>query len=383
MRNIFVIMKKELKRFFTDKRLLLTLLLPGLIIFAVYSVMGEVIKSAVIPAEDRVYKVLAVNAPDGLGDKLKTTGLNIELEEATDEAKTQVKDGVADIFLEYEEDFEEKLSALQKPFVHIWYDGTDTASLTAYQAVYSRIYADSVNIEVNYLVNADGGVYDLSTEADTSATFMTMIVPLLLVIMLFTGAMAVATESIAGEKERGTIATLLITPVKRSYIALGKIAALSLTALVSSASSFIGIMASLPKLMSVSGEAEMDFGIYGIATFAEIFLIIVATVILFTVLLSIISALSKSVKEAQQMALPLMLVVMLAGMTTVLGGTNGNLWAYLIPVYNSVQCVAGALSMSASPLNFILTIVSDAAYIALGVFALAKLFNSEKIIFNQ
>lgn len=383
MRNIFVIMKKELKRFFTDKRLLLTLLLPGLIIFAVYSVMGEVIKSAVIPAEDRVYKVLAVNAPDGLGDKLKTTGLNIELEEATDEAKTQVKDGVADIFLEYEEDFEEKLSALQKPFVHIWYDGTDTASLTAYQAVYSRIYADSVNIEVNYLVNADGGVYDLSTEADTSATFMTMIVPLLLVIMLFTGAMAVATESIAGEKERGTIATLLITPVKRSYIALGKIAALSLTALVSSASSFIGIMASLPKLMSVSGEAEMDFGIYGIATFAEIFLIIVATVILFTVLLSIISALSKSVKEAQQMALPLMLVVMLAGMTTVLGGTNGNMWAYLIPVYNSVQCVAGALSMSASPLNFILTIVSDAAYIALGVFALAKLFNSEKIIFNQ
>ncbi|MBQ7643375.1 MAG: ABC transporter permease [Clostridia bacterium] len=376
-------MKKELKRFFTDKRLLLTLLLPGLVIFAVYSVMGEVIKSAVIPAEDRVYKVLAVNAPDGLGDKLKTTGLNIELEEATDEAKTQVKDGVADIFLEYEENFEEKLSALQKPFVHIWYDGTDTASLTAYQAVYSRIYADSVNIEVNYLVNADGGKYDLSTEADMSATFMTTIVPLLLVIMLFTGAMAVATESIAGEKERGTIATLLITPVKRSYIALGKIAALSLTALVSSASSFIGIMASLPKLMSVSGEAEMDFGIYGIATFAEIFLIIVATVILFTVLLSIISALSKSVKEAQQMALPLMLVVMLAGMTTVLGGTNGNLWAYLIPVYNSVQCVAGALSMSASPLNFILTIVSDAAYIALGVFALAKLFNSEKIIFNQ
>lgn len=67
--------------------------------------------------------------------------------------------------------------------------------------------------------------------------------PMLLMIFLFTGCMSVAPESIAGEKERGTIATLLVTPVKRSHIAIGKIIALSIIALLSGISSTLGIRA--------------------------------------------------------------------------------------------------------------------------------------------
>ena len=78
---------------------------------------------------------------------------------------------------------------------------------------------------------------------------MTMIMPFLFVVLLFSSAMSICCESIAGEKERGTIATLLVTPVKRSYLVLGKVISLGITALVSALVSFIGLMASLPKLI--------------------------------------------------------------------------------------------------------------------------------------
>ena len=59
-----------------------------------------------------------------------------------------------------------------------------------------------------------------------SAQMITMMLPYLLLIFLFTGCVAITSESIAGEKERGTINTLLVTPTKRSYLAIGKIIAL-------------------------------------------------------------------------------------------------------------------------------------------------------------
>ena len=76
-------------------------------------------------------------------------------------------------------------------------------------------------------VNPGEEVYDMATEEDLSAQVFSMMVPMLLMIFLFSGCMAVAPESIAGEKERGTIATLLVTPVKRSHLAVGKIISLS------------------------------------------------------------------------------------------------------------------------------------------------------------
>lgn len=71
--------------------------------------------------------------------------------------------------------------------------------------------------------------------------------PMLLMLFLFSGCMAVAPESIAGEKERGTIATLLVTPMKRSDLAIGKILALALIALLSGISSALGTVLALPQ----------------------------------------------------------------------------------------------------------------------------------------
>ena len=192
----------------------------------------------------------------------------------------------------------------------------------------------------------------------------------------------ISTESIAGEKERGTIATLLVTPTKRSHIAIGKIIALSIAALVSATCSFVGVILSLPKLMSATDGTGITLDMYNFSTYLSIFGVILVTVILFTTLLSIVSTLAKTLKEASQWSSVLMVFIMMFGVTSLMGmgQIQTNPLLYLIPVYNSVQCMSAIFAMSFNGLNFVITILANIIYISIGVYVLAKMFNSEKIM---
>ena len=208
-----------------------------------------------------------------------------------------------------------------------------------------------------------------------------MMMPMLLVMLLFSGCMAVAPESIAGEKERGTIATLLITPTKRSHIAIGKIFALSLMALISGASSTIGIVLSLPKLMG--GTMELDGSVYGVTDYAMVALVILSTVLLLITLISIISAYAKTIKEASTYVTPLMILSMLIGLSGMMGGAVTNPLLYLIPIFNSVQSMIGIFSFEGDLVNVLITVGANIAVTVVGVFVLTRMFNSEKIMFNK
>lgn len=74
MREIFVIVKKELKRFFTDKRMIMSLILPGVLIFVLYSLMGNFIGKAITPADDYEYVICVENESVTLDGYLSTLG---------------------------------------------------------------------------------------------------------------------------------------------------------------------------------------------------------------------------------------------------------------------------------------------------------------------
>ena len=210
-----------------------------------------------------------------------------------------------------------------------------------------------------------------------------MLVPMLMLMFVFSGCMAVAPESIAGEKERGTIATLLVTPMKRSELAIGKIISLSVIALLSGFSSFLGTILSLPNLMGMSG-AEMSVSAYGVAVYGQLLLVVLSTVLVIIALISIISAFAKSVKEASTTISPLMVLVMLIGITSMLGnGAPQQPLLYLIPLYNSVQAMNGILAFSSNGLHIALTVISNVVYACVGAFVLTRMFNSEKIMFTR
>mgnify|MGYP003297336355 CR=1 FL=1 len=211
-----------------------------------------------------------------------------------------------------------------------------------------------------------------------------MVLPMLIMTMLLSGCLAVAPESIAGEKERGTIATLLITPIKRSYIAIGKVIALSITALSSAIVSFFGLVLSIPKLASSAGGMQMSLNFnFSFLDYLGLFIVILFTVMCFTIILSIISTIAKSVKEASSYALPVMILVMIVGLSGMLVGETVNEFLCLIPIYNTVQCISAVFSKNLTALMVALTVVSDLVFIVVGVVVMAKLFNSERVMFSK
>ena len=68
MDKIFTIVKKELKRFFTDERMLMTLFLPGILIYVIYALMGNFMNDAMNVSKDYVYNVIAVEVPSSMND---------------------------------------------------------------------------------------------------------------------------------------------------------------------------------------------------------------------------------------------------------------------------------------------------------------------------
>ena len=390
--GILAIMRKELARFFSDKRMVVSILLPGVLIYVMYSFMGQAMGSLYGVEEDYVPTVQVVHLPDSVVGLVETGGgLNLlEVDaSAVAEAQSSVTDQTLDLLAVFPEDFDKAVAAYTPsggqpaPNVELYYNAASTTSQSAYMLLTSLLDGYEAQLANKFDINAGDKIYDLATEEDTAGTYFASLMPLLLMIFLYSGCVAVAPESIAGEKERGTIATMLITPIRRGDIAIGKILALALIALVSGVSSAIGTVLALPKLMGAASDG-LSANIYGVQDYLLLAAVILSTVVLLVTLISILSAFAKTVKEAQAYVMPLMILVMVLGVTAMFGGgAKTELWYYLIPLYNSVQCMVGVFSFSTVMAGVATALAANVIYTVLGVFVLARMFNSEKIVFSR
>jgi len=403
--GLAAIFKKELTRFFTDRRsVLTTILLPGLMIFVMYTFIGMGMSSLFMVDEGYVPRVEVLNLPSSLEPVFKAAGL--ELVPITIEQVASTKDAIAakeaDALIVFPSDFDERLSAVLGTLpstggtaagsgtplnIELYYNSTVTESTIAYGWCVAVLETYRDACFTLYSINGDAGapggpVYDLASEQDMAGLLLSALLPMLIIIFLFTGCMGVAPESIAGEKERGTIATLLVTPLKRHELALGKIFALSCIALLAAASSFIGIIASLPNL--VMGASELvDVTLYGVREYLLLFAVIISTVMFFIGFISLLSAFAKTVKEATTLMTPLMIVVVVIAVAGSFAGAQDNIAFYFIPSFNSAQCIASIFSFSAQPLPIALTVVVNLVFTGICTFALTRMFNSERIIFAR
>ena len=392
-KNMITIIKKEFARFFGDRRMVLTtIFLPGIMIYVLYSFMGNMMMKQFTTSDDYVYQIEAVSLPASM-EFLKTQEMfEVKEVDAAEEAdaKALVETQEADLLLVFQEEFDQKVAAYDctattdaAPDIQIYYNSVSTESSAAYQMVCAMLDEYETALSNKFDINAEEEIcYDMATEKDTSAQFFSMMLPMLMMMFLFSGCMAIAPESIAGEKERGTIATLLVTPMKRSELAIGKIISLSVIGLLSGFSSFVGTMLSLPNLMGAAAD-EMSASVYGISDYVFLLVMILSTVLVIIGAISVISGFAKSVKEAGTAVSPLMILVMVLSVTTMMGGgAPEEPYLYLIPLYNSVQCMNGIFSFTMLPVNFVITVVSNLVYTGILVFILTKMFDSEKIMYN-
>lgn len=391
--NTLTIIKKECARFFGDRTMLMTtVIMPGLMIYLIYSFMGNNFMKS---KDEGTATVYVENMPESVRPVLEALPLELVTDNLNeDELREELtlKDSKF-VFLIFPEGFDSLTAQYDPtcghqmaPNVQLLYNSASESSQQAYSMVSKALdtYESTICNRFDINNSEDGSaVYDLASNEDVVGNFFSELIPMLLLLMAFSGCMSLAPPSIAGEKERGTIATLLVTPLKRRELALGKVLSLSFFAMLSGLSSFLGMMFSLPKLIHAD-ELGLDANIYQVSDYVVLLLLIFSTVLVLVSITSIISAKAKSVKAASAVMVPLMLVVMLVGMIPMMSGTKvDSLAYYLIPIYNSVISMSQVFAHEAQLLSIIITIAANACYTVLGIWLLTRMFNSEKVMFSK
>lgn len=390
--NTWTIIKKEFARFFGDRQLLFTtVIMPGLLIYIIYSLMGSGIQKMVTEGANEVVTMRVENMPASLAPMFSAMDSSLVVLEqpVAEEDIAMLEDKELNVVLvRFPERFEEAMAGMQVadsgvlPNVEIYYNSTNNAASRVYMTVSTALG----NIGRTFTVNVpqeEGQRFDQASDESIGAMIWGKILPMLIIMMLFSGVMAIAPSSIAGEKERGTIATLLVTPMKRNELALGKIVSLSAIALLSGISSFVGIALSLPKMVGMDEGVDLGFH-YTTSDYVALLLVILASVLIMASAVSLLSALAKDVKNAGTMVTPFMLVVMLAGLLPMFqNGASESLVVYLIPFYNSIEVMTAVFSHELEWSAVIVTLVSDVVYTGIAVWGLTRMFNSEKVMFAR
>ncbi len=223
---LFVVVKKELLRVFTDRRLVFSaFVLPALSIFILYSLMGKMIGNMTQSIEENIPTVKAANAPESFREYMATQSIPVEYIDmkALDTTKEEILTGTTELLLVFPENFEvtiQEYATADKPDIHTFYNPSEEYSQSAkntfeytllpeYETMLLTQRFDGINAFTAFTIDQDNEQSKIAQPGKEAGFSLAFMMPMLLNIMLFAGAMGIGIDVIAGEKERGTMATML------------------------------------------------------------------------------------------------------------------------------------------------------------------------------
>ena len=343
-RAIFTVMRKELRDFARDRRtFLLTLLTAPLLYPLLFLGMNKLtnLRAETQLEKDLSIPVVGIARAPNLVAFLASRGINAT--EAPADYEALIRSQREDLALVIDENFAADWQAGKPAKVEIVADTTRRTGdvqiarvrsvLTAYgQSVGAlRLLARGVNPSVAAPVNV--GTRDLATAEAKRGIFLSVVLPLVLMLFAFIGGSHLAMDTTAGERERQSLEPLLATPAARGALVSGKMLAAVLLGLAS----MLLILISFKVSASIGGGAARSLDV-SFAAMGKLLVILLPLVLIGTALLTCLSASSKSMKEAQSHMVWLMLLPMLPGyalMAYPLKDTQ--LWQYAVPFLSQNQ----------------------------------------------
>lgn len=331
---------KELKDAFRDQRtLLLTVLIPiimmtGLVLFYEFTFFSS--------SEGEEYD-LAIS--EGIGDEERTVFQeheNINLIEFADPVDAVIE-GEAQAAVIFEANFFDKLDTHETTEVTIYGDTFSrnssnliqevTLALATFEraVVLERLLAEGIDHEIIVPFTIEQS--EISEES-MPLNLLAMLVPLMLILAIGIGASPSASDLFAGEKERKTMEALLMTPVKRSTLLIGKWLAITTIGAVIGIITLLVVLLEIQffteHLLSAFQETENMFLI-----FAMIALIAIAYAVFSAAILMLTSIAAKTVKESQSYSTPVMMIAIVPAMLSqTMGVHEFNLFHFSVPILN-------------------------------------------------
>lgn len=399
MSGIRQICGKELSRVFKDVKMMFSVFfLPVIIMIVVMSLVSNMSMRAEQDVEEHVPVLYVENAPDGFEGFLKQTGISYSFHsvEDRDTAAERIRGGDADLWIEFPENFQEAVSNYHtgdgivqvktyynpsEDYSRAAYDMISTGVLEMYRQALLAERVDDMQKLTVFTVNSDNPDMVIQDEQKAGGKVLGMMLPYFVTILLFAGAMGIGTDMVAGEKERGTMASLLVSPIKRSSIVLGKVFALMIISGVSSVVYVASMVIFMPQMLG--GASGEDLGIsltFSAQQIVMLALLLVAIAFLYSAVIVLISVFAKTVKEASSYVMPMYMLVLVLGITTMFTTSTPKDWFYMIPIYNTSLALQGILTQEVTYAQYGMTLGVTLVLGAVLIGVIAKAFESEKVM---
>ena len=402
-----IILKKELRRIFTDRRMLAMLvLLPLLMLPVMYSVMakmGASRDSDITSFRSTICIYEGVGNEDIMGPFIEAIAtINTELEivqlSGVDAAKQAITDKEKELLLVMPDNFQESLEGWNTFDIAVYFNSTADYSQHAYSRtsevltalngdiVRERILERDLSEEILsvFTVNETPMQYDLAKEGSVIGKIISILLPLSIMIYLFVNSMKVGLDTVAGEKERGTLAVTLVNQVSRLSIVIGKMMSVMIAAIVGAASSVIGLIIGSKYFMGMFGASGAAISSYSMSTLhiLQFAIVIIPLAVLVASMVLIVSTFARNTKEGQGMIMPVYFVVMIMGMATMQTGDVPPKWMLSTPIINSLLVLKEIFIQGASWSSITTVCLSSIVLSAILIYLTLRMFSSEKILFR-
>ncbi|MCM1158674.1 MAG: ABC transporter permease subunit [Bacteroidales bacterium] len=228
---------------------------------------------------------------------------------------------------------------------------------------------------------------DASSSESSVGSILGSVIPFLMITSILMGAMYPAIDATAGEKERGTLETLLTLPVGNMELIMSKFLSVATIAVVSvfiNVLSIGGIAAYFYATISALTENAGDFKLGSFVPAILIsFICVIAFALFMSAVVMCICAFAKSFKEANNYVTPLTLVVLLTGYIGFIPNIELSTATALVPVANICLLMKNLLVFKYDFTLILMVLLSNVVYAFVAVWVLGRIYNSETILFGE
>lgn len=375
MKDMYIIFRKEMLDILRDRRTIITTLLVPLFLYPIlFNLITKISISQAKKAQAKVLKVAIINHGNASAFKnLIANNKKFKIVEniPEDSVRIYIQQNKLDGAFVFSKNFDERIKNLKAGRVKLYFKSTEDQDITKrrLKSVIDEFEKQLLKDRFSYL-NLDTSIVETLklTEVDVATTQERLgktiggFLPYIFVIFCLMGCMYPAIDLGAGEKERGTLETLLTAPVNRFQILLGKFSVVVIAGIATAAISIVGLYIGFRQVKEIPHELfDVILSILEVKSVVLLMSLLLPLTIFFAGMLLSLSFYARSFKEAQSLVSPLFIVVIIPAAIGLIPGITLNFSTALVPILNvslaTKEIIAGTIKLDLLILTYFSLII--------------------------